>query len=146
MKNILLIEDDPFLVDIYTAKLKEAGFNVEVATDGEQGLTVLAEKKFDLLVLDIVLPQIDGWEILEKIKKQKTELIKSGWKEDEAGFQQAPVVKNLKNLKIIILSNLGQKEEVEKGIEKGALKYLIKAHYAPTEVIREIKKILDNIE
>jgi len=124
MKNILLIEDDPFLVDIYTTKLKESGFTVEVATDGEQGLRKLSEKSFDLLLLDIVLPQVDGWEILEKIKALRGN------------------IEHLENLKIVILSNLGQKEEVEKGIEMGAIKYLIKAHYTPSEVIAEIEQLL----
>jgi DNA-binding response OmpR family regulator len=124
MKNILLIEDDPFLVDIYTTKLKESGFNIEVATDGERGLRELSEKNFDLLLLDIVLPQIDGWEILEKIKVLSAN------------------IKHLENLKIVILSNLGQKEEVEKGIEMGAIKYLIKAHYTPSEVVAEIGQLL----
>lgn len=124
MKNILLIEDDPFLVDIYTTKFKGSGFNIEVATDGERGLRKLSEKNFDLLLLDIVLPQIDGWEILEKIK------------------DLSPNIKHLEYLKIVILSNLGQKEEVEKGMEMGATKYLIKAHYTPSEVVEEIKRLL----
>jgi DNA-binding response OmpR family regulator len=119
MKNILLVEDDPFLIDIYTTKFKEAGFSVKVASDGKEGLRKLNEEKFDLLVLDIVLPQIDGWEILKKIKSNQ----------------------NLKDLKVVVLSNLGQKGEVEKGIKLGATKYLIKAHYTPTEVVKEIKKI-----
>ncbi len=117
MKKILLIEDDQFLIDIYTTKFKEAGFNVEVASDGEEGLRKLNEEKFDLLVLDIVLPKIDGWEILGKIK-------------------------NLKDLKIVVLSNLGQKGEVEKGLKLGATKYLIKAHYTPSQVVDEIKEVL----
>ena len=117
MKTILLVEDDPFLIDIYTTKFKEAGFNVEVASDGEEGLRKLNGEKFDLLVLDIVLPQIDGWEILRKIK-------------------------NLKDLKIVVLSNLGQKGEVEKGLKLGATKYLIKAHYTPSQVVDEIKEVL----
>jgi len=124
MKSILLVEDDPFLIDIYTTKLKESGFSIEIATSGEEGLKKLREKKFDLLVLDIVLPKIDGWEILEKIKEQRAKS------------------KNLKGLKIIVLSNLGQKEEVEKGLRLGAEKYLIKAHYTPTEVVEEIKQLL----
>jgi len=70
MKNILLVEDDPFLIDIYTTKLREESFSIEVATDGKEGLKKLREKKFDLLVLDIVLPKIDGWEILEKLKTE----------------------------------------------------------------------------
>ncbi len=124
MKSILLVEDDPFLIDIYTTKLKEAGFSVETAQDGEVALKKLPEKKFDLLILDIVLPQLDGWEILEEIKNQKSK------------------VKNLEDLKIIILSNLGQKTEVEKGLNLGATKYLIKAHYAPSEIVEEIQQIL----
>jgi len=119
MKQILLVEDDPFLIDIYTTKLKESGFSVEVATDGEGGIRKLRGKKFDLLVLDIVLPQIDGWEILKKIKE------------------------DLKiKIPTVILSNLGQKEEVEKGMKLGAAKYLIKAHYTPSEVVEEMKEVL----
>lgn len=125
MKNILLIEDDPFLIDIYTTKLKESGFSVEVANDGEKGLNKLTDESFDLLLLDIVLPRVDGWEILEKIKDLK------------ANFS------HLEGLKIVVLSNLGQKEEVEKGIGLGATKYLIKAHYTPSEVVAEIEQLLE---
>mgnify|MGYP000324198600 CR=1 FL=1 len=107
MKTILLIEDDPFLIDIYTTKLKEAGFSVQVATDGQEGLRKLKEKTFDLLLLDIVLPKIDGWEFLRKIKKDE----------------------KLKEIKVVILSNLSQKAEVEKGLKLGATKFLIKAHH-----------------
>ena len=134
MKQILLIEDDPFLIDIYTTKLKEEGFSIDVATGGEEGLRKLREKKFDLLVLDIVLPKIDGWEILEKLK---TELPKEAKVKMRTKFSSP-----IKNLKIIILSNLGQKEEVEKGLRLGAEKYLIKAHYTPSEVVEEINKVL----
>lgn len=120
MKHILLVEDDPFLIDIYTTKLKEAGFSTEVAIDGEEAIRKMKGEKPDLVVLDIVLPQLDGWTILKKIKSEP----------------------KLKNLKVIILSNLGQKEEVEKGMNLGAIKYLIKAHYTPSQVVEEIKKII----
>ena len=123
MKNILLVEDDLFLIDIYSTKLKMAGFSVDVATDGETAIKKLNEETPDLLVLDIVLPKVDGWEILEKIQSQKSE------------------IKKLEDLKIIVLSNLGQKEEVEKGLKLGATKYLIKAHYTPSDVVEEIKEI-----
>jgi len=121
MKTILLIEDDPFLIDIYSTKMKEAGFVVEVAQDGDDAFRKIKELIPDLVLLDIVLPTVNGWEILRDIKKDKM----------------------LKDLKIIILSNLGEKDEVEKGIKAGATKYLVKAHYTPSEVIKEIKKILD---
>lgn len=120
MKNILLIEDDPFLIDIYSTKLEADGFEIEVAKNGEEALTKLKEKKPDLVVLDIVLPRLDGWEVLAKIKEDPER----------------------KDLKVILLSNLGQKEEVEKGLALGAIRYLIKAHHTPTEVVEEIKKCL----
>lgn len=119
-KRVLIIEDDPFLIDIYITKFKELGFSVDVASDGKEGLRKLKEKEFDVLMLDIVLPHIDGWQVLRRIE------------EDE----------KLKNLKVVVLSNLGQKEEVEKGLKLGAVKYLIKAHYTPQEVVDEVKKVL----
>lgn len=125
VKSILLVEDDPFLLDIYITKLKEVGFRVEVARDGEKALEKIKNERFDLLVLDIVLPQINGWEILRAIRYLAE-------KDDK-----------LKNLKIIILSNLGQKTEVEKGFKLGVVKYLIKANYTPSEVVDEIKKTID---
>lgn len=121
MKHILLVEDDPFLVDIYTTKFKKANLEVEVATNGEEALAKLKEKTPDLVVLDLVLPRIDGWEILSKIKANP----------------------KLKNLKVVVLSNLGQKEEVEKGLKLGATKYLIKAHCTPSQVAEEVKRCLE---
>lgn len=120
MKKILLVEDDQFLVDIYTTKLKETGFLVRVAPDGEDCLKKLKEDLPDLLLLDIVLPHMDGWEIIRAIRQDE----------------------KFKNLKIVILSNLGQKDEVEKGFELGVLRYFIKAHYTPSEVVAEVKQIL----
>jgi len=119
MKQILLVEDDPFLIDIYTTKFKEMGFVIEVAQDGSQAMRKIAEKKIDLVLLDIVLPHVDGWEILKKIREEP----------------------GLKDLKVVILSNLGQQSEVDKAFSLGATKYLIKAHYTPSEVVEEIKKI-----
>lgn len=121
MKTILLTEDDPFLSDIYSTKLNESGFEVQVAKDGEECLAKLKEKKPDVLILDIVLPKLSGWEILRQIKENP----------------------DFKDLKIIILSNLGQKREVDEGLRLGVTKYLIKAHYTPSEVVREIKKIFE---
>lgn len=120
MKLILLVEDDSFLIDIYTTKFREAGFDIESVVDGAEALRKIKEKNPDLVVLDIVLPHEDGWEIIEKIKKEK----------------------KLKDIKIIILSNLGQRAEVEKGLRLGAVKYLIKAHYTPSQVLEEVKKVL----
>jgi len=120
MKTILLVEDDPFVVDIYTTKFKEAGFNIDVAENGEEALRKLKEKKPDLLILDIVLPNIDGWELLGKIRSDL----------------------GLEDLRVVVLSNLSKKSEVDKSVEFGVIKYFIKAHYTPSEIVEEIKKIL----
>jgi DNA-binding response OmpR family regulator len=124
MKKILLVEDDPFLIDIYQKKLKDSGFKVEVAKDGEKALEILKEKNFDLMLLDIVLPRIDGWKILEELREMKKEK------------------KDLEKMKIVIWSNLGEKEDIKKGLSLGATSYLIKANFTPSEVVREIEKLL----
>lgn len=120
MKKILLVEDDSFIVDIYTTKLKGAGFLVETAQKEEEIFKKLNGCKPDLLLLDIVLPSVDGWVVLEKIKNDE----------------------NLKNLKVMILSNLGQKSEIEKGLALGAVGYLIKSQYTPSQVVDKIQEIL----
>jgi DNA-binding response OmpR family regulator len=125
MKKILLVEDDPFLIDIYQKKLRDSGFKVEVAKDGEMALVILKEKNFDLMLLDIVLPKIDGWKVLEGIMEMKKEK------------------RNLEKMKIVIWSNLGEKEDVKKGLSLGATSYLIKANFTPSEVVREIEKLLE---
>jgi DNA-binding response OmpR family regulator len=124
MKKILLVEDDPFLIDIYQKKLEDSGFEVEVAKDGEKALEILKEKNFDLMLLDIVLPKVDGWKILEEIKEMKKEK------------------KDLEKIKIIVWSNLGEREDIKKGLSLGATSYLIKANFTPSEVVREIEKLL----
>lgn len=124
MKKILLTEDDPFLIDIYTTKLTEAGFSVKVARDGEDCLKKLKEEPFDLLLLDIVLPKLYGWEVLREIRK----------------------LPELNKLKVVILSNLSQKDEVKKGFELGVEKYFVKAHYTPSQVVEEIEKTLKYAE
>ena len=121
MSKILLVEDDPFLVDIYSQKLKKAGFEVGVVTDGSKVLNAIKEQKPELLMLDIVLPEMDGWEILEELSKDS----------------------QFSTLKVMVFSNLGQKAEVEKGMKLGAVKYLIKADYTPSEVVEEVKKLLE---
>ena len=120
MKTVLLVEDDPFVIDIYVAKFKKAGFEIDVAETGEEALRKLKEKKPDLLVLDIVLPNIDGWELLKKIRSDL----------------------GLGDLKVVVLSNISKKSEIEKSTEFGVLKYFIKAHFTPSEVVKEIEKIL----
>ena len=118
--KIVLVEDDPLLIDIYSTKFKEAGFEVSVVDRGDAAADRIVQEKPDLVVLDIVLPQRNGWEILKSVKSNP----------------------KTKDIKVVILSNLGQKEEIEKGMDLGASGYLIKAHYTPSQVVKEIRKIL----
>lgn len=117
---ILLVEDDEFLAELYATKLNLEGFEVALAVDGEKGLKMIKEKKPDLILLDIILPKMDGFEILKKVRADK----------------------DLKNIPIILLTNLSQKDEVKKGLELGANDYLIKAHFMPSEVVKKIKQAL----
>ena len=119
-KKILIMEDDKFLSEMYSTKLKEAGFEIIIADDGEEGLRLIKEKMPDLVLLDIVLARMDGFEVLQNLKKDKS----------------------LKDILVVALTNLGQKEEVEKGISLGADDYIIKAHFTPTEVVAKVKKML----
>jgi DNA-binding response OmpR family regulator len=119
-KNILIVEDDDFFRELIAKRLASEGFNISEAVDGEQGLEKIKETKPDLIVLDILLPGIDGFEVLSKIKED-------------------PIVVSVP---VVILSNLGQKEEVEKGMRLGATDYLIKAQVTSDEIVNKVKSVL----
>ncbi|MAF80449.1 response regulator [bacterium] len=119
---ILLVEDDSFISGMYFTKLSSLGFVVEVVEDGEAAWQRLQQDPLpDLVLLDVVLPKKDGFEILEGLRKDE----------------------RTQKLPIILLTNLGQKPDVERGIKLGADDYIIKAHYTPTEVVDKITGILD---
>lgn len=120
MSKILIVEDDPFLSEMYSTKLVQENFEVDLAIDGKEAIKKAREMKPDLILLDIVLPKMDGFEVLAEIKKDI----------------------ELRNIQIIALTNLGQKEEVEKGLKLGADDYIVKAHFTPTEVINKIKQVI----
>jgi DNA-binding response OmpR family regulator len=119
-QKILIIEDDKFLRELMARKLKEEGFAIDEAVDGEEGLRKSKEGKPNLILLDLILPGIDGFEVLTKIKQDP----------------------ETKSIPVIILSNLGQKEDIEKGIKLGAVDYLVKAHFTPGEIIEKIRNAL----
>ncbi len=120
--SILLIEDDSFISGMYNTKLVSLGFKVEIAEDGDVAWEKLQQDPLpDLVLLDVVLPKKDGFEILEALR----------------GAERT------KKLPIILLTNLGQKPDVERGIKLGANDYIIKAHFTPTEVVDKITNILD---
>lgn len=120
--KILVIEDDKFLVKALQDHLKRVGFVVVVAMDGEEGLKLILSEKPDLILLDLILPQKDGFEVLAEI---------SGDSDDK-----------IRSIPILILSNLGQESDVKKGIELGAVDYLIKTEFSMKAVVKKIKEAL----
>ncbi len=120
MAKILIIEDDKFLRELIARKLTKEGYQIVEAIDGEEGLKKAKEESPDLILLDLILPGMDGFEVLAKVKDDpKTSLIP-----------------------VLILSNLGQKDEIEKGLKLGAEDFLVKAHFTPEEIVEKIRSIL----
>jgi len=119
-KRVLIVEDDPFIADVYVLKLESEGYSVDTAEDGLKGLAALKRKKFDVVLLDILMPNMDGFKVLEQIKKNPS----------------------VSRIPVIILTNLSQKKDIQKGIELGASDYIIKTKFTPTEVVKTITKVL----
>jgi len=120
-QTILIIEDDDFLRSLAVTKLQKEGFNVTTAADGELGMTALQENKPDILLLDMMLPKVDGFEIL-------------------ANIQNDP---NYASMKKIVFSNLGSEEDIRRGSELGAENFLIKSRSTLDELVQKIKDTLN---
>lgn len=119
-KKILLVEDEDFIRELYTRQLTKAGFQVKNAVDGQSGLTTLKSEQFDLLLLDIMLPGMNGLQLLREFKTQN----------------------HTSQMITILLTNLGQEAVIKEGFELGAQAYLIKASYTPDQVVNEVKNAL----
>ena len=121
--HVFIVEDDRFLLDMYVMKFNERGFLVDTAFGGQEALDKLAKDnlKPDIVLLDIVMPGVNGFEVLEKIKKDNL----------------------IPGTTIVILSNLGQKEDIDRGVALGADGYIVKASATPTEVVNRVSKILE---
>lgn len=122
--KILLIEDDPFLLSMYSTKFEIEGFAVACAEDGAKGLKMASIENPNIILLDVMMPKMNGFEVLAGLKK----------------------VEVTKSIPVILLTNLNQKNEIEKGLELGANDYLIKAHFMPSEVVEKIKQVLSGVE
>ena len=121
MAKILIIEDDKFLRELMVRKFDtEKDFEINTAVDGESGLRAMKEEKPDLVLLDLILPGIGGFDILSKMKE---DVILSG-------------------IPVIILSNLGRQDDVEKGLSLGAVDYMVKAHFTPNEIVAKVRQVL----
>ncbi len=119
-KKVLIVEDDPFIADVYTLKLESEGYNVDLAEDGLRCLEKMRKNKYDVVLLDIIMPNMDGFATMERIKMSP----------------------ELNTTPVIILTNLSQKKDIQKGIDLGAVDYIIKTRFTPTEVLKTIDKVV----
>ena len=119
-EGVLIIEDDKYLNDLLSKKLQDEGFNLFSATDGEQGLKLAKEETPDVILLDLLLPGMHGFEFLETVKKDP----------------------KTKSIPVVIISNLGQKEDIEKGLALGAADYLVKAGVTLDGIVAMVNKVL----
>ncbi|MBI2436675.1 MAG: response regulator [Candidatus Magasanikbacteria bacterium] len=119
--HVLLIEEDFFLAEIYKKKFEMEKFKVSIVRDGESGLQTIQKKKPDVVVLDILLPKMDGFAVLDAVKKDR----------------------EIAHIPLIFLTSLGKKNDVERGFALGAFDYLIKTHNQLKEVVDAVKKALE---
>ncbi|MEK7646990.1 MAG: response regulator [Patescibacteria group bacterium] len=119
-KKIFLVEDDQFIVRAYKDSLERAGFEVTVAFDGVEAMEQLKSMTPDLILLDIIMPLKNGFEVLSELK----------------------IDDRLKNVPVVVLSNLGQDSDIKKGKELGAVDYMVKANYSMQEVIDKVGQYL----
>lgn len=120
MKKVLIVEDDASIIQMYSMKFKEGGYEVLQAGTGVEGLEMAKKNKPDLILLDIIIPQFDGFAVLEKLR------------EDTA----------IKNIPVVLLTNLSQEGDQEKGKKLGAKEYLVKAHLTPSEVFKKVEQYI----
>jgi len=119
-KKILIAEDDSFISEIYKTNLENAGFEIIIAENGPEAVNIPKEIKPNLILLDLLLPVLNGFEILEKLKKNP----------------------ETSNIPVIILSNLSQKEDIEKAKSLGAIDYIVKSETSSKEIVKRLKEIL----
>jgi len=119
-KKVLLVEDDQMIVDMYKLRLEEDGFTVIITDKGSEALEIAGKEKPDIILLDIILPEIDGFAILRSLKAESS----------------------TKDIPVLLLTNLSQETDQQKGIQLGAAGYFVKAQHTPADIMNEIKNIL----
>ena len=117
-KKILIVEDEEIMINLLQRKLDREGFNISIARDGEEGLKVMREKPPDLVLLDIIMPKMGGFEVMEEMQKDK----------------------ELKKIPVIVISNSGQPVELDRAQRLGAKDWLIKTEFDPQEVVDKVIK------
>ena len=119
-KRVLFVEDDQSLLKIYSNKLRISGYDISLATTGDEGLRKAALEHPDLILLDLILPGKDGFKVLGELKS----------------------VDGTKDMPVIILSNLGQEEDVKRGKELGAVDYLVKSDVSLMDLVEKVQKFI----
>lgn len=120
-KKVLVVEDEQYLRDLYVQILQEEGYEVEQAADGEQAYDAMHKGGYDLVLLDIMMPKMDGLQVLEKLQGSQAEK---------------------PNNSIVILTNLGQDSAIARGVALGSRGYIIKSDYTPDQLLNEIKQYI----
>jgi len=115
--RVLVVEDDIFLVNVHKKKLAKEGFEVIVAGNGNEALDLAQKNKPDIILLDLIMPMKDGFQTLKELKANP----------------------DLKNIKVIIFSNLSQEEDKQRAMEAGAVDYIVKANVSFREIINQVK-------
>lgn len=123
MKKILVAEDDKFLANAYRIKLQKSGYEVKITTDGQETIDVLKEFVPDVILLDLVMPVKDGFAALSEIKKSET----------------------LKYIPVVIASNLGQKEDIERGMKLGASDFIVKTDLSLDKLINKLNSLATHV-
>ena len=118
--KILIVEDDKTLLDMYKLKFEQEGFNILIALDGLIGLELIKKELPAVILLDIMMPKMDGFAVLAELKKDKS----------------------TKDIPVLMLSNLGQQSDVDKGKKMGADDYIVKASMTPSQVVDKVKSYL----
>lgn len=121
-KKVLLVEDEKELLDLYVSLLQQEGYDVDNASDGESALKKITDNTYDLILLDIILPKMDGLQVLDNLKK-------SG---------------KLPKGKVVLLTNLGQDLVVAKALEFNVRGYIVKSDYTPEQLLNEVRGYLSN--
>lgn len=118
--SVLIVEDEKMLADMYATKFSMEGFTAAQANDGQAGFDAATANPPDIILLDIIMPKLDGFTVLKQLRAQE----------------------QTKNVPIILLTNLGQDEDIKKGKELGATDYFVKANHTPAEVVNKVKEVL----
>ena len=108
------------LAEMYATKFTMEGYSVERAYDGQSGLDLAKQSKPDIILLDVIMPKLDGFSVLKELKKDPS----------------------LKSVPVLLLTNLGQEEDMKKGQALGATDYLVKANFTPTQVAAKVKELI----